>query len=85
MLHGPNLGGLCCIRWCDPLRWVSFTGVLCGGLCVGGVCLFCVSVVREGVCSIFGVRGFAGSQACWIKKQDYCEYNCVLVFWLLFW
>ena len=30
-------------------------------------------------------RGFASLQACWIKKQDYCEYNCVLVFWLFFW
>ena len=30
--------------------------VYCAGVfCVGGVCLFCVSVVREGVCSIFGV------------------------------
>ena len=46
-MHGPNLGSLFRIRWCDPLRWVSFTGVLCGGLCVGGVCLFCLWFVRE--------------------------------------
>ena len=48
---GPNLGGLCCNRWCDPLRWVSFTGALCGGFRVSSVCLFCVPVVRERVCS----------------------------------
>ena len=39
VLHGPNLGGLCCIWWCDLLRWVSFTGVLCGGPRVSSVCL----------------------------------------------
>ena len=38
VMHGPNLGGLCCIRWCDPLHWVSLTGVLCGGPCVSSVC-----------------------------------------------
>ena len=32
----------CCNRWCDPLRWVSFNGALCGGLCVSSVCLLCV-------------------------------------------
>ena len=58
MMHGPTVVGLCCIQSCDPLRLVSFTGVLCGGLCVGSVCLFCVSVVREGVCSIFVVSVF---------------------------
>ena len=41
-MHGPNLGSQCCNRWCDPLRWVSFNGALCGGLCVSSVCLLCV-------------------------------------------
>ena len=38
VLHGPNLGSLCCIWWCDLLRWVSFIGVLCRGPCVSSVC-----------------------------------------------
>ena len=58
VLHGPNLGSLCCIWWCGLLHWVSFIGVLCGGPCVSSVCSFCVSVVCEGVCSIFGVSVF---------------------------
>ena len=47
-MHGPNLGGLCCIWWCDPLRWVSFTGVLCE-VSVSVVCVCFVSLwfVRE--------------------------------------
>ena len=49
-MHGPNLGSQCCNRWCDPLRWVSFNGALCGGLCVSSVCLLCVRSVLNFWC-----------------------------------
>ena len=71
-MHGPNLGGLSCNRWCDPLRWVSFTGALCRGLCVSSVCLLCVSVVRERVCSIFGVCVLILARWGLIPQQSWC-------------
>ena len=65
MLHGPNVGGLCCFCFCDLLRRVSFTGVLCGGLCVSSVCLvLCLCGLRVSVfdfwsvCVNFGELGF---------------------------
>ena len=48
MLHGPNLGGLCCIWLCDFLR-VSFTGVLRGGPCVSCV-HFCSACLVLSLC-----------------------------------
>ena len=49
MLHGPNLGGLCCIWLCDFLRRVSFTGVLRGGPCVSCV-HFCSACLVLSLC-----------------------------------
>ena len=64
-MHGPNLGGLCCIRWCDPLHWVSLIGVLCEGPCVSSVCFVLYLGGLKGsvfnfwsVCVNFGEVGF---------------------------